>query len=117
MEFRIEFTRVRADAWDGNDIVYTGNTEFQTSRCDSNSANIAFVSSDLLRLENSPEFRKDTEKREWWDWEYIKGKTKSVVFRENDFVEWVETHKNYEALKFFAKRKLRLSQRRVNSLE
>ena len=99
MEFRVEFTRVRADAWDGNNIIYTGNTEFQTLRCGSNSANIAFVSSDLLRLENPPEFKKDIEERPWYDWEYIKGKGMSVIFRGNDFIEWVETHKDYEALK------------------
>lgn len=99
MEFSAKFTRIRAGAWDGNDIVYRGNTAFQTLRCDSNSANIAFVSSDLLRLENPPEFRKDIEKRPWYDWEYIKDKTRSVVFRGDDFIEWVETHKDYEALK------------------
>ena len=99
MGFIIKFTRVCADSWDGNDIIYTGNTKFHTLRCDSNAANVVFESSDLLRLENPPEFRKDVEERPWWDWEYIKGKTWSVIFRGNDLVEWVETRKDYESLK------------------
>lgn len=72
--FRIVFTNVRAEAWRGNDIDYSGTTQFSVKRIEPRAAEITFKQSDLFRLEKSPEFEIDRDERGWWKtrWEKVK---------------------------------------------
>lgn len=57
LDFTVSLSKVRANKWSGNDIVYRGNAVYTLQREGGNSATWTFGSTDLLRLEAPPEFR------------------------------------------------------------
>ncbi len=95
MDFRIVFSRVRADAWDGSDIVYVGASKFTTQRNDEKAAKLTFAQSDLFRLEGSPEFRIEFEERGWL--ETARDSAESAwKFIGNDALESMDVGKDFK---------------------
>lgn len=93
--FRIEFKNVRAEAWRGNDIAYSGTTQFSVKRIEPRAAEITFKQSDLFRLETSPEFEIDRDERGLWEKAKALGKTgwekaKALWEREGGYIEEVK---------------------------
>lgn len=95
-KFRIVFTNVRAETWRGNDIIYSGTTQFSVKRIEPRAAEITFKESDLFRLDTSPEFEIDRDERGWLKtlWEKTKTAGGAIRAKWNGEEVLIETTKN-----------------------